>query len=285
MVTALDWAGQEIREAGERLEKASDTEHSAVLKTSHAGLAKSIKDGTVTIEEIDSFLKQTPKQTPGVDPVLAVYLLDKKAWLLLRQGDHEDALRYYSQALEINEESPSTWAAKGAALLELQRIDEAFQAFQKAYSLRGHFGPQKQKYLKDLFWIWGAATFFLGLDAVLEQDLTGLQQRVKEFLDIQERAEEEGLGGIPGKVIFREPRGEEPGKISGEAERTLVLHIRETPELKGALEELELTIRLLSIKDPFDRWRAFTKEISKVWPKDVSAVDAIREQRDREWNR
>lgn len=280
MVTALDRAEQEIKEAGERLEKASDTEHSAALKTLRASLAKSIRDGTVTIEEIDSFLKQTPR----VDPVLTKYLLSKKAWLLLRQGDQEDALRHYDQALEINEESPSTWALKGTALLELQRIDEALQAFQKAYSLRGYFGTQKQEYLKDLFWVWGTVTFFLGLDAVLEQDATGLQQRVEEFLDIQERANEEGLGGIPGKVLFREPGFEEPGKVSGNAERTMVFHIHETPELKEALEELELTIRLLSIKDPFEGFRALSKEISKHWPEGVSAVDAIREQRDREWN-
>ena len=54
--------------------------------------------------------------------------------------------------------------------------------------------------------------------------------------------------------------------------------------LREALEELDLMVRLLSIKDPFDGWRALTKEISKVWPEDVSAVDAIREQRDRPWN-
>ena len=162
----------------------------------------------------------------------------------------------------------------------MQRIDEAFHAFEKAYSLRGYFGPQKQEYLKDLFWTWGAVTFFLGLDAVLEQDSTELQKRVEEFLDIQERANEEGLGGIPGKVLFREPGSEEPGKVSGEAERTLVLHIHETPELQEAIEELELTIRLLSIKDPFERFRELSKEISKVWPEGVSAADAIREQRD-----
>jgi len=39
-------------------------------------------------------------------------------------------------------------------------------------------------------------------------------------------------------------------------------------------------VRLLSIKDPFDRWRELTKEISKVWPEGVSALDAIREQRE-----
>ena len=51
-------------------------------------------------------------------------------------------------------------------------------------------------------------------------------------------------------------------------------------DLKDAMEELKLMVRLLSIKDPFERWREFSKEISTVWPKDVSAVDAIREQRE-----
>ncbi|MCH9018249.1 MAG: hypothetical protein IIB89_10885 [Chloroflexi bacterium] len=52
------------------------------------------------------------------------------------------------------------------------------------------------------------------------------------------------------------------------------------PDLQAALDELELMVRLLAIEDPFEGWREFTKEISKVWPKDISAVEAIREQRD-----
>ena len=66
-----------------------------------------------------------------------------------------------------------------------------------------------------------------------------------------------------------------------------LLELLEQPvpeDLREALEELEVMVRLLSIKDPFDGWRALTKEISKVWPEGVSAVDAIREQRDRPWN-
>ena len=51
-------------------------------------------------------------------------------------------------------------------------------------------------------------------------------------------------------------------------------------ELQAALEELEIMVRLLLIKDPFDRWRELSKEIGAVWPEDVSAVDAIREQRE-----
>jgi len=51
-------------------------------------------------------------------------------------------------------------------------------------------------------------------------------------------------------------------------------------DIQEALEELELMIRLLSIKDPFEGWRALTKELTKVWPTGVSAVDAVREQRE-----
>ena len=55
-------------------------------------------------------------------------------------------------------------------------------------------------------------------------------------------------------------------------------------DIQAGLEELSLMVRLLSITDPFEGWRALTMGISKVWPKGLSAVDAIREQRDRQWN-
>ena len=50
--------------------------------------------------------------------------------------------------------------------------------------------------------------------------------------------------------------------------------------LKDAMEELGLMVKLLSIEDPFEGWREFSKEISKVWPEGVSAVEAVREQRE-----
>ena len=50
-------------------------------------------------------------------------------------------------------------------------------------------------------------------------------------------------------------------------------------DIKMGLTGLELMVRLLSIKDQFERWETFTNEMSKVWPDDVTAVDAAREQR------
>ncbi len=52
------------------------------------------------------------------------------------------------------------------------------------------------------------------------------------------------------------------------------------PQWSEQMEELRLYVRLMSIEDPFEGWRAVGKEISKVWPEGVSAVDAIREQRE-----
>jgi hypothetical protein len=51
------------------------------------------------------------------------------------------------------------------------------------------------------------------------------------------------------------------------------------PEVRPLMEELRIYVRLMSIEDPFEGWKALGEEISKVWPKGLSAVDAIREQR------
>ena len=239
----------------EKLQKASDEEHIAATQELSASLAISIIDGTVTTEEVDSFLKQAP----GVDTEVTRYLLTKKAWLLLRQGLGDEALKYYDDALDINEESPSTWAAKGAALLELSRLDEAFHAFQEAYFLRENFGSQKEGYLRDLFQGWSISALFRGLFGILNNDTSELQKGVEAYLEVLENSRKEGIPGSMGVLEAKEPVSK---------------------ELKEALEELEVAVRLTSIKDPFERFRELSKEISKVWPEGVSAVDAIREQRD-----
>ena len=279
MVSVQYIAEREAKEAGERLERASTKEHAASLETALPSLAKSIRAGTVTVNDIDSFLNEFP----NIQTEIKGYLLSKKGYLLFQQGKQEDGLRNYDVSL-ATKETPSTWALKGTALLQMGRIDKALQAFQEAFDLRDDFGPQKQEYLKDLFSTWGTTMFFLGLDAVLAQDSRELENRVKEFLAIEDKARNEGLAGIPGGVVFREPAIEELSVSSDYSDRNLIIETQETPELRDALEELALTIKLLSIKDPFEGFRAMSKEISKHWPEGLSAVDAIREQRDREWN-
>jgi tetratricopeptide (TPR) repeat protein len=250
-----------LKKPWEQLHEASGEEPRLVgaLQAHSATLAKAIRDGTVTIRQIDKFIRQHPQLTPPLE----VFLLDKKAWLLSHEGKLEEALRLYDEALRVDEE-PVTWALKGAALLQLDRIDEAFHAFNQAYSLRAKFGPQKQGYLKDLLQGWSTAAALRGVFGILQHDSRELQKGVEEYLGVLDKARAENLGDAATVYL----KAEDPA----------------SDELKEVIEEWELAVRLLSIKDPFDRFRALSKEVSKVWPEGVSAVDAVREQRDREWN-
>mgnify|MGYP001573389400 CR=1 FL=1 len=239
----------------QKLDEAFSQEVPAGLRTLSDRLVKSIRGGTVTVEEIDSLLGKAPQITPEQK----AYLLSRKAWLLCQQDRIEEGLQCYEEALKAKE-IPSTWALKGAALLQLPRLDEAFQAFQKAYALRENFGKQKQGYLEDLFRGWSTAALVQGLFGILEQDLREAQKGVEEYLAVLDKAKGEGLeGAVVEKLSAKEPISQEH---------------------QEALEELKLMVRLLAIKDPFEGWRALAKEMSKVWPEGVSAVDAIREQRE-----
>jgi hypothetical protein len=49
-------------------------------------------------------------------------------------------------------------------------------------------------------------------------------------------------------------------------------------ELKR-FDEFQVMLAVLAVEDPVERWKALGREISKRWPKGVSAVKAIREER------
>lgn len=190
MVTLLEGAGQEIKSAAERLEKTSTAEHAFALEQAVPHLADRIKSGTVTVEEIASFLESFPQ----VQPEIKEYLLVKRGYLLFQEGRQEEGLRNYDYALSTIEK-PSTWAIKGSALLQMNRLDEAFQAFQKAYLLREHFGPQKQEYLKDLFLAWSLAAQLRGLFGILNNHSNELGKGVEAYLQALESSRKVGFMG------------------------------------------------------------------------------------------
>ena len=245
-----------LEKPSEKLEAVSATVDPDLSQVFFPALRQSVKDGTLTLAKIDYFLSQFPQIHPGIKE----FLLSRKAWLLLCQGDGAAALLQYEEALTFNPQSAKTWTSKGAALLELDRPDEAFQAFQQAYLLKENFGPQMQGYLKDLLQGWSTAAALRGVFGISRQDSRELQKGVEEYLGVLEKARAENLGDAATVYL----KAEEPASV----------------ELQEVIEEWELAVRLLSIKDPFEGWRALAKEISKVWPQGVSAVDAIREQRE-----
>jgi len=243
----------------EQLERVSTEEDLNDLEAESAILAKDIRQGTITVEEIDTFLRNAhQRKSHQLPPTVQEYLLCTKALLVAQKGDLEEALQLYDEALKFKEE-PSTWALKATALLQMERLDEAFQAFEKAYSLREQFGLQRQGYLTDLFAAWSMAGLLQGLDGILQVDSRQAESGVKEYLSVLDKATAEDLLGAVPSLAAASPVPE---------------------ELQEALEELDLMVRLLSIKDPFEGWRALTKELTKVWPTGVSAVDAVREQRE-----
>ena len=234
-------------------------EELGVVEAASSSLVESIRNDTLSVNQIDSFIDKNLNLLPASKiPNVLEFLLCIKAGLLFVEGNREEGLSEYDKALGVKE-TPSTWALKGTALLQLERLDEAFEAFRKAHSLRENFGPQRQGYLTDLFFTWSTAALLLGLSGIMEEDLPEAQKGVKEYLEVRDKAIGEELELVLGKLAAAQPV---------------------TPQLEAGLEELELMVRLLSIKDPFEGWRELAKEITKVWPESVSAVDAIREQRE-----
>ena len=275
-----------LKPVWEALEQSVLQEHAADLQTSSPGLAKSIREGTVTLGEIDSFLRKGLQLPPD----LKSYLLSKKAHLLSEEGRFEEALEQYDVALGI-QEAPSTWLIKGTTLLQAGRVDEAIQAFRRAYSLKDKLGKQRQGYLADMCKVWSTVALYRGLfDGVLGNNATELGKNVNEYLEVREIARDEDLEDAVASLPFPEQFMEDftealwtsvAKEYAAKGQPVPANAVEKAQkELQDALEELELAVRLLSIKDPFEGWRAFTKEISKVWPEGVSAVDAIREQRE-----
>lgn len=245
-------------------EKALTPEQLHTLDASPKTLAKKIRDGTATVDEVESFLQERPKIPSGLKNLLVGFLSAKKAGLLLRDNRAEEAVACAERALAHDNGSPVNWLAKGAALLQLERFEEATGSFETAFSSRERFGSQIDQYIPILIHSWSGSALLHGLSGLLHQNVAMAQRGVEEYLRVLDEAKAADL-----ESAVMAP--------SGSAAEDSV-----PPELQAALEELELMVRLLSIKDPFEGWREFSKEISKVWPKDVSAVDAIREQRERE---
>ena len=61
--------------------------------------------------------------------------LVKKGKRLLVEGNFEDALAYFEQALLLNQNDPDIWNQKGVTLRSLGRYDEALECFNKSLEI------------------------------------------------------------------------------------------------------------------------------------------------------
>ena len=241
-------------------EKALTTEQLHALGTWPKKLVKAIRDGTASVPAVEDYLQKQPIPPELKGPLLG-FLFAQKARLSLRDDRAKEAVIYAEQALAHDKDSPANWLAMGAAQLWLELYDEAIGSFESAFLTRKRFGTQLKQHLPMLLKSWSGCALLYALSGIIQQDVAIAGKGVREYLRVLDEA----------KVLNLENSVTAPiGKATGD----LV-----PPELQADLDELELMVRLLSIEDPFDRWREFSKEISSVWPENVSAVDAIREQR------
>ena len=61
--------------------------------------------------------------------------LIKKGKSLITEGNFEDALAYFEQALLLDRNNPDIWNQKGVTLRSLGRYDEALECFNKSLEL------------------------------------------------------------------------------------------------------------------------------------------------------
>ena len=253
-----------------------------------AALIKALESADVSAGELLSLLQdpataQLPTERQGV--AWSIY-----ADTLYQAGQHEEALDALERAIQLRPDFPEAHYNRGMALKQLGRYQEALEALERAIQLRPDFSEahyyrgaalgrlgRHQEALEAFEHVYplrrelsdlgsnlylGAAfvSLLFGLSALERRWLPDLEAATKAFIKWRARARRDKQTAAFNQAVkqFKEALPEED---------------------KDTFEEFMLGVRLASIRDPFRRWEALGKEISKDWPKDVSAVQAIREQR------
>ncbi len=88
--------------------------------------------------ETESSPQNSSGSTPEEDLKQAVSLAKQGDQLFL-QGNLEDAIQTYDQALELKPDLAEVWNNRGVALTRLQRYHEAIASYERAIQLRDHY--------------------------------------------------------------------------------------------------------------------------------------------------
>ena len=124
------------KETVEQLEHSLAQELPAQIDALFPGLAEKIREGTASLEDVESLLQHVSSVPSGLKVPLLQFLRLKKGWLLLRHDRAKPALRESEEVLKISEPAPKAWTLKAIALLRLERFAEACKAFERAYQLQ-----------------------------------------------------------------------------------------------------------------------------------------------------
>ncbi len=173
-----------------------------------------------------------------------------------RMGRHQEALEAFDRAIQLRPYDPWAYFYRGMALGQLGHFAKALEALESVYlSRRTSYGVGQAIYLAS-----SHISLLFGLSALKRRWLPDYEKATDAFIKWRARARRD-------KQIAAFNQAVKEFKEALPAEE------------KDTFEDFMLGVRLMSIRDPFKGWKALGKEISKDWPKDVSAVEAVREQR------
>lgn len=176
---------------------------------------------------------------------------------LLQMERFADALDVLDKVKGKWPDDPAVWAYRMVPLLSLGKAQAALESAEQAFLLR----PKSPGRGRLLYQGAACVPIAMGLSALKRRWLPDLEAATKAFIKWRDRARRDKQ--LP---AFKQAVEEARRGLTEEEDMT-------------AFEEFMLGVRLMSIRDPFKAWDALAKEISKDWPKGVSAVQAIREQR------
>jgi hypothetical protein len=185
----------------------------------------------------------------------------------------------YGAVLENCEEAQKAWPdgssiiqfIRAHALSFLHRHDEAFAAFEASYAgLWPLFDSPEafaiatkhdvEEWKEDFYKRWTLSALTQGLEGLLTLSLSDLEGGGEKVVAVLRRARENKQEDAVWSVI-------------AQVAKSL------PPEAQDQIAEFGDFVTLLAIADPFEGLEAVAKRISKVWPKDVDCVEAVREQR------
>ena len=169
--------------------------------------------------------------------------------------EYADALHSFNKALKLHPDSGRMWLYKGLTLVPLQKFEEATDAFEQAYRYPEIGGNNKTA----LYAGWSDALLFGALQAQLSRDSELVEYWADYWGDVKERGKEDGFDSVMEEILTR---------------------IKEKLPEKELRAFLKLEKKLRRMEDPLYRLKALRDSISRKWPKGLSSVEAIREDRD-----
>ncbi len=207
-------------------------------------------------------LGHTKEALAAIDEALRLRPEYPEAWqnraaALGELGRYEEALQALDEAVRLRPNSAHAWYCRGIALEKLERLEEASQAWRHALTLKDRPAEVGAKIYLNL----GALLVLTGLRHVQNGALEEAEEAARDFINLRRQAEGESMGGAMDEALH-----EVKADLSKKEMRLF--------------DEFGVMLAVLAVEDPMERWGELGYEISKRWPKGVSAVKAIRGERE-----